>query len=308
MSRKLRFVPEGGSLVEVTCRTIQGRFLLRPSHQLREIVVGILARAQRLYPVEVCGLVVLSSHLHLLLVVPDAGRLALFMGYVNSNLAREAGRLAHWRDKFWARRYQAIVVSEEEAAQVGRLKYVLAHGVKEGLVAHPRDWPGVHGVHALLDGVPLEGYWFDRTREYSARNRGEEYSRLQFATPESLSLVPLPCWRHLSTDEFRRRIAALIAEIVEEGAARRQGAEPLGVEAILRQDPHSSAARPKKSPAPGFHAATRAVRRELYQAYAWFTTAFREASEKFRAGDRSARFPLGSFPPALPFVEAGYPP
>jgi hypothetical protein len=156
--------------------------------------------------------------------------------------------------------------------------------------------------------VPLEGYWFDRTREYSARNRGEEHSRLQFATAESLSLVPLPCWRHLSTSEFRRRIAGLIAEIVEEGAARRQGAEPLGAEAILRQDPHSAAALPKKSPAPGFHAATRAVRRELYQAYAWFTAAFREASEKSRAGDRSARFPLGSFPPALPFVEAGHPP
>jgi hypothetical protein len=96
--------------------------------------------------------------------------------------------------------------------------------------------------------------------------------------------VPLPCWRHLSTAEFRRRIADLTAEIVEEGAARRQGAEPLlGVEAILRQDPHSAAARPKKSPAPGFHAATHAARRELYQAYAWFTAAFREAAEKFRA-------------------------
>jgi hypothetical protein len=29
---------------------------------------------------------------------------------------------------------------------------------------------------------------------------------------------------------------------------------------------------------------------------------FRQASEKFRAGDRDAVFPLGSFPPALPFV------
>ena len=30
MARKLRFVPEGG-LVEVTLRTIQGRFLLKPT-------------------------------------------------------------------------------------------------------------------------------------------------------------------------------------------------------------------------------------------------------------------------------------
>ena len=34
MSRHLRFVPDGGALIEVTCRTIQGRLLLRPSQQL----------------------------------------------------------------------------------------------------------------------------------------------------------------------------------------------------------------------------------------------------------------------------------
>jgi hypothetical protein len=40
----------------------------------------------------------------------------------------------------------------------------------------------------------------------------------------------------------------------------------------------------------------------LYDAYAWFVGAFRDASEKLRAGDRAAPFPRGSFPPALPFV------
>ncbi len=40
---------------------------------------------------------------------------ASFWGYVGSNLAREAGRLAQWREKFWSRRYEHIVVSEELA-------------------------------------------------------------------------------------------------------------------------------------------------------------------------------------------------
>ncbi|HBL26308.1 MAG TPA: hypothetical protein DD490_05670 [Acidobacteria bacterium] len=31
MSRQLRFIPGGGALVEVTCRTLQGRLLLCPS-------------------------------------------------------------------------------------------------------------------------------------------------------------------------------------------------------------------------------------------------------------------------------------
>lgn len=40
-------------------------------------------------------------------------------------------------------------------------------------------------------------------------------------------------------------------------------------------------------------------------AYASFARAFREAAEYLRGGDRLARFPLGSFPPGLPFVRAG---
>jgi hypothetical protein len=49
MSRGLRFVPEGGALVEVTLRTIQSRLLLRPSPAVNEIILGVLGRAQRLY-------------------------------------------------------------------------------------------------------------------------------------------------------------------------------------------------------------------------------------------------------------------
>jgi hypothetical protein len=36
--------------------------------------------------------------------------------------------------------------------------------------------------------------------------------------------------------------------------------------------------------------------------YGEFVAAYRKAAEKLQAGDRRAVFPLGSFPPALPFV------
>jgi hypothetical protein len=49
-----------------------------------------------------------------------------------------------WKEKIWSRRFQAIVTSSEEGAQVERLRYVLSHGCKEGLVARLAEWPGVH--------------------------------------------------------------------------------------------------------------------------------------------------------------------
>src|SRR4029077_5284845 len=89
MSRQLRFIPDGGALVEVTCRTLQSRFLLRPGRPLDEIIVGVLGRAQRLYKVRCCGYTFASNHFHLLLDVDNALQLSRFMGYVSSNIARE---------------------------------------------------------------------------------------------------------------------------------------------------------------------------------------------------------------------------
>ena len=304
MPRRVRFIPEDGALVEVSCRTIQSRYLLRPSPALNEIILGVLGRAQRLYPVQICGFVFLSNHYHLTLRVPDAERLADFMEYVQSNLAREVCRLHGWKDKVWSRRYSAIVISDEEAAQVDRFRYVLANGCKEGLVASPRDWPGVNMIAAVLDRKPLTGTWFDRTKEYAARLRGESFTRYQYSTEETVVLSPLPCWRRLTPDQYRERVASLVQEIEAEAAAERKrtGIQPLGAAAILRQQPHTWPNKTKKSPSPGFHAATKAARKELWEAYARFVAAFREASEKLRNGDRKAYFPIGSFPPGLPFV------
>jgi hypothetical protein len=305
MGRKLRYLPEGGALVEVTCRTLQGRLLLRPDPELNDIAAGILGRSQRLYPVDIVGYVALSTHYHLLVWAEDAQRLSRFVAYFNSNLAREVSRKTGWTGKIWDRRYQAIVVSDEEAAQEERFRYLCSHGVKENLVGHLRDWPGLHCIRQIVDGEPLTGTWYDRTQEYIARRlRGEDPDPSRFTTRETVTLSPLPCWKHLSPEAYRQRVAKLAQEIEEEAAEtrKRTGVQPLGRKTILAQDPVSRPKKLKKSPAPLFHAATKAMRRFLWEGYAWFVTAYRTAAEKLQRGDPDPRFPPGSFPPAMPFV------
>ena len=290
--------------MEVTCRTIQGRFLLKPSDELREIVIGTLSRAQRLYPVDIHAFVFMSNHYHLLLSVPDAQTLARFMGYVNSKLAREIGRLTDWRDKVWSRRYQAVVVSEEGLAQVGRLRYVLAHGVKEGLVDHPADWPGANTVTALLECRSLQGLWFNRSREWAARQRRERYHHLRFATKETIELEPLPCWAHYSAERLRSTVSALIAGILADYLPKPERSRDLEdtLAALLDHHPHERPEKLKKSPAPWFHCTTKAARKDLIEAYGWFLAAYQKAAEMLRSGNLNVAFPEGSFPPPLPFV------
>jgi hypothetical protein len=61
----------------------------------------------------------------------------------------------------------------------------------------------------------------------------------------------------------------------------------------------------KRGPSPACHAASRKWRRRLRESYALFLAAYRRASDLLRAGDLTARFPPGCFPPPLPFVPAG---
>jgi REP element-mobilizing transposase RayT len=303
MARPLRFVPPG-ALVEVTTRTVHSRFLLRPSPEVNDLVLGILGRAQSLFPVRIHALVVLSNHAHLLCSVEDAAQLAAFMSFVNGNIAREVGRLHQWQHRFWARRYRGIVVADETAA-VARLRYILLNGCQEGLVDRPVDWPGISCVRALTAGHQLRGTWYDRTAEFNARRRGERVVPGEFATQYQVHLSPLPCWRALSPAQHRAACAELVAGIEADTQVRRadSGRGCLGPERILAQDPHGRPLESDTSPAPLVHASCRTVRRQFRRAYTAFVDAFCAAATCLRRGEQ-ADFPAGAFPPGAPFVRA----
>ena len=61
----------------MTVRTSQSRLLLRPDPAVNEIILGVLGRAQRLYPVRCCSVVFMSNHWHGVLTDPEATTWAL---------------------------------------------------------------------------------------------------------------------------------------------------------------------------------------------------------------------------------------
>lgn len=306
MTRKLRYVPPSG-LVEVTAKTIQGRYLLRPGPEMNRRFVGVVAKAKSLYKVKVHCISCLSNHWHGLVSPGDAQALARFMNYVQGNLAQEAGDLHNWSGPFWHDRYHSVLVSEEPEAQLQRLTHCLAQGTKEGLVARPELWPGVNSVDAQRTGAALHGVWYDRTaRCLSGRQRDGASSLEDFATEEILHLDPLPCWERegLSAEERRTLVAELVDRIVDETAARHcaEGTRPSDPSVFLRVAPHQRPKRTKRCPRPFVHAASREVRNRFREAYRIFSNSYYEAVELLRTVDRTASFPEGSFPPAPPFI------
>ena len=311
MGRPARFIPENKDdvLVEVTGRVIGARALLVPSpdpRRFNEIVVGVIGRALEVSPLELCSAVWTANHHHLLVVVHDQQQLSRFMHHLAGNISKEiGGRLRGWRGAFWERRYDGIVVSGEPEAQWRRLKYHLSHGVKEGLVESPLRWPGVHAAKALVYGEPLEGYWFNRSKEWSATNRGLDVGRYDFATRYRVPFAPLPAFRNLTPEEYQDKVAGLIREIEEEGKERRGGNEVAGALKILSQNPYEPPTRrTKRSRKPRFHVASKEARVGLEAELMEYLTRYWEASTALRGGnlDAACWFPEDCYPPALAFV------
>lgn len=314
MSHQPRWIPESStpdlrSLVEVSTRTFQSRYLLCPTPKVRELVLGVIGRAQRMYEMEICLLTFMSNHYHMLVMPEDALHLARFMNFVNAEIAREINRLGYWGAKVWARRFDSIPISDEPAAQLARFRYLLSHGVKEDLVERPSQWIGAHCVDAWLRGEPLRGRWYDRDRETRARRRGRSVGKHDFATEETVVLTPLPCWQAqgLGPDAIRSEIQAMVDDLVQLARwGRKLAGRPLvGTAAVLSLAPDHRPATTKRSPRPRFHARSKAARDRFRDALRDFLAAYRAASAAFRSGDAKAHFPDRCFPPAPRFVGRG---
>ncbi len=303
MPRPLRFIPEH-SLVEITTRTLQGRLLLKPSPELTDLVLGVIGKAQHDYKMILHGFVVVSTHAHLRASPSSAQQLARFMQFVNANIAKEVARLHDWPERVWSRRYRAIPVVDDKAAQA-RMRYLLAHGAKEGLVGTPGAWPGPNCVAALTHGDLMRGTWYDRSAEYRARAAGKDVKPEEFAKSYDIKLSPLPCMVGMTEDSRQAHYRRVVGEIVAAAAAanKAKGRTPMGVQAILDQDPQRRPEAPDRSPAPMVHAHDDEKGDAYVATYRVFVANFRAGvdSLKAKAKQIAELFPDWAFPPALPF-------
>ena len=294
MSRSLRYQPGRWSTVFVTGRCIHSRFLLTPSPRVNALINGVLERGCTRYAVRLHAMCFMSNHYHLLFSSQDASSTSSFMQFILSNIAREIGRLRNWREKFWGRRYRAGVVLDE-AAQIDRLKYILSNSVKEGLVKHPRYWPGVHCYRHLAEGTKLHGIWIDRTLRYQRPDLTEE----DVTSQSVLNLEPLPCLEHLPKHEYQQTIKTLTKDTLDECDLTQRF---IGTKRILAQHPLGAPDSVSRSPAPLVHCICPMLKQQFVKAYRTFVAAYKEAYQRIVVMKLFTEFPDGSLPPTAWFA------
>ena len=113
------------SFVEITAKTAQEQYLLRPDPVVNSLIAGVLARAANRYGVALYGHAFLSNHFHLLIGVRSARDMKGFMNYLMGNVGRKINKYRGRTGPFWQRRYKHIEVSPDEESLAARLDYIL---------------------------------------------------------------------------------------------------------------------------------------------------------------------------------------
>jgi hypothetical protein len=291
-------------MLEVTIKTLEGRFWLRPDPQCRAIVLGVFGKALRHYPsVRLHGLETPSNHLHYLVSAGAPEELPLFLDFVHANIARQINQLRERSGVFWSRRGMVIAVVDGDA-QIARLRYLLAQGPKAGLVASPKDWEGASATPALLGDMTLPATY--TSLDVRRRNAKLARPRPEAALGESVPIkfAPLPVWEKRSTKALRAAHEQLVAGIEEQYASTNHR----GATWVRSQSPDDRPTDVERTAAPPCHASSAATATSYRNAYRAFRDHYRRAAinvAKKRAPAKRAvcsAFPLGAIARARFYV------
>jgi hypothetical protein len=160
--------------------------------------------------------------------------------------------------------------------------------VKDGLVEHTTDWPGLDCLAAIDKDVPL------------VAERPRHFFRPDTSLPEreTLIFVRPPGFEDLSHGQWFARVREAVTAVEQSAAAERQslGRKALGAKAVLRQhwDDSPSSREPRRVLSPRVAAKNKWARVEALMRNKWFIDAYRAAREAFLRGIATV-FPFGTY-------------
>ncbi len=292
-----RFAP--GTIYHVTSRTFDELFLLAPHPVTNQIFGACLAKTAKAYGMHIYTALAMSSHPHLNIGDPQ-GLLHLFMRDFLSQLARRVNKHIGRRGKFFAKRYTATPILDDEAL-LEKTQYSLCNPCNANLVDRAAHWPGFSTLEQMLTGKSQRYGIINWSQYHQARHRGEKVRPADFTEHYELELTPLPCWAHLPEEEQRQKLAALVkaGEDKARTVRRAEGKRVMPRWKLLRIRPTDRTKNPKRSRQPLCHTTDPlsffAYREERYQ----YVLQYRSASKLYRRGHLEVTFPRYAVRPPL---------
>ena len=312
MSKPTTLLP--GQLVFITSRIEEGLPLVS-THYMELILWGILARAQHLYPVTICGFVIMGNHIHLLIVVHDPQVVVDFIDRFKTESSHAINRLLGRRKRtVWCDDYddQSILTREDA---ISKFIYIYANPQKAGLVDTIEEYPGVSSWPMLLnDQTTKECPWIRRPMLKPLRKRALSPEQdAQFtealrgeASPIShtLTLTPfawLSCFKEDGLDVLKVKEEIIRGVREEEASLRGKRKLPcIGAEKLRRQSLDKQFTPKKFSKRMWCICRDIPLRISFINFIKRLRAEGREVYRRWKMGDRTAVYPVGLFPPRFP--------
>ena len=313
--RNPRFLIPGG-IHFITFRTEEGLPFV-PLEFMNILISSALARAQRLYPVDIICFVVQANHVHLLVRVTNPEHVSSFIGYFKAESAHYLNRLLDRRQRtVWAERFDSPAVLDINKA-LELFAYCTLNPVKDGLVSSMKEYPGVASYKHLVKGenyVPAKSIPRDKVpallnpanpqqenKTLSSYFSSEKFQDISIVlSPETLRLA-YPSTKDRSPEDFRQQLLQTIATYEENYRIDHAGKPPLGAAKLVS----SSLLAPRKPPTNGKKmiclSSCKDLRRAFIASFKRLRTLCRLTFEKWRNGHVSP-YPPGMFAPHPPRV------
>lgn len=288
-----RRIIEPGTVWALSRRTTRRYFLLNPD-EARQMEGGYwysLGYAARTHGVVVHAGCLMSTHSHE--VVTDVrGELPRFLATFHRLLALTTKAYRKWPEEVFSKRSTGAHELLTADAVVEALAYLIANPVEAMAVRYAKDWPGAHTLPHEIG-----------RRIVQVRRPAHYFNPTNKAWPETMELrleMPATLQLDYGTKLAQGRIADRVRERERRalGEAKRTGVGFVGRRRVLRF-PHNKLAQsretfgrlnPRFSAAGNREAAAHAVKRLRY-----FNLQYERALSAWTAGDRSARFPSGTW-------------
>jgi len=276
-----------GAVLFSTRRTHKRQFLLRPSDEVNNAILYIIAVLAMRHRMLLHALCVMSNHKHDV-STDELGRIVEFERECHALIARVVNALHGDFESLWSREPACRVSCLEADDVLDKIAYTMANPVEARLVAHGKSWPGVRLAWPMCPRT-LRRPAFFRTGEVGG------------TWPEeiTLELHRPPGYDHLSDAD----LADLIGEQIERreqaarDAVRLAKRQFLGRRAVLRQPrrAYPSAREDRFGLRPSVACRSKWARiARLQQNKSWHAQ-YVDVLSRFRAGETSVRFPYGTW-------------
>ena len=285
----------------ITFRTINSALWFVNNKLLEERILGFLAKYTNKYRVQLYGFCIVGSHIHLLVRFPKRNRIAFCRDF--GARTAEAVRISVSQfigGPLFERRYtpQFLPLPEDVSKY---FFYLALQAVESGLTERISEYPGYNSFHDARCGIERK-YKFFRYGAYNdAKRKNPAVSKKDFWEVHSLRFNKLPEYEHLEKRQYQLRLLARLeqgrAELVNKRKAEGKGF--LGARALKKVVPGSLPTNPKKGGMrPIVLSVCRKAKQEVLNWYFSIVEQYKKASEKYRKGDLTVTFPLGTFRPS----------